>query len=551
MKWRQTGISFFTFRMLLITMAGTLSISSLTTLANVSPVLPKVFIDTTYSAPAGNTIPVNSGGNFQAALNKAQPGDTIVLEAGATYTGNFTLPNKTSGIGWIYIISSELDKLPGPGRRINPKDASNMPKIMSGNVNAAIKADPGAHHFRFAGIEFTTTHASPEVVTYSLIDLGYAGQADISECANHITLDRCYLHGTQYGSMQRALIANSATTAVIDSYFSEIKALCLEAQCILAYNGPGPFKIHNNYLEGAGENVMFGGAASNAASMLPCDIEVTNNYFYKQKWWMNEVPRLEHLEPWQRRYCIKNLLELKAAKRVMISGNIFQNNWAQSQNGYAILFTPRGQNPACAQWIVVEDVTLENNIIKEVDHGINLLGTDDRFPMVHAKRIAMRNNLFLNLGNQLQVLSGAEDITFDHNTAFQSQRMLVSGGAPSRDFVYTNNISNIGNYGVIGTGKGQGTATLSYYFPGCDFSKNVLIGGVSSTYPANNYFPANISRAGFADYANGDYRLAAQSAYCKAGTDGADIGVDMDVIDAATNGVDGDRGFLKMNGLEP
>ncbi len=33
---------------------------------------------------SGNTITVKQGGNFQAALDRAKPGDTILLEAGAT-----------------------------------------------------------------------------------------------------------------------------------------------------------------------------------------------------------------------------------------------------------------------------------------------------------------------------------------------------------------------------------------------------------------------------------------------------------------------------------
>jgi len=46
------------------------------------------------SAAHAATIAVPSGGDLQAALNAAQPGDVITLEPDATYTGNFILPNK-------------------------------------------------------------------------------------------------------------------------------------------------------------------------------------------------------------------------------------------------------------------------------------------------------------------------------------------------------------------------------------------------------------------------------------------------------------------------
>ena len=40
---------------------------------------------------------------------------------------------------------------------------------------------------------------------------------------------------------------------------------------------------------------------------------------------------------------VKNLFEMKAARRVTIEGNIFENCWGQRQAGYAIVFTVRAQ----------------------------------------------------------------------------------------------------------------------------------------------------------------------------------------------------------------
>lgn len=55
-------------------------------------------------------------------------------------------------------------------------------------------------------------------------------------------------------------------------------------------------------------------------------------------------------------WAVKNLFELKNARRVTIEFHVFENNWANAQMGYAILFTPRNQNGGC-NWCVVEDVT--------------------------------------------------------------------------------------------------------------------------------------------------------------------------------------------------
>src|SRR4030095_10270747 len=65
------------------------------TLAPGDPEPPRVFLDTTYVAPAGKTINVAAGGDVQAAINQARPGDVIKLQAGATFKGNFRLPNKS------------------------------------------------------------------------------------------------------------------------------------------------------------------------------------------------------------------------------------------------------------------------------------------------------------------------------------------------------------------------------------------------------------------------------------------------------------------------
>src|SRR5512132_1591285 len=51
--------------------------------AQTLPAGPRVFIDTRYVAPTGRTIAVAAGGDVQAALTTAQPGDVITLAAGA------------------------------------------------------------------------------------------------------------------------------------------------------------------------------------------------------------------------------------------------------------------------------------------------------------------------------------------------------------------------------------------------------------------------------------------------------------------------------------
>ena len=46
---------------------------------------------------------------------------------------------------------------------------------------------------------------------------------------------------------------------------------------------------------------------------------------------------------------MKNLFELKNARRVQIEGNLLENNWLDAQVGFAILFTVRAAGPR-ATW---------------------------------------------------------------------------------------------------------------------------------------------------------------------------------------------------------
>src|SRR5467141_1684296 len=95
------------------------------------PTLPQRSVDTSYPVMTGTTTDVPSGGDFQGALDRAQYGDTIRLQAGATYSGTFTLPAK-SGSGWIIIRTSAPDSsLPAQGQRITPSYASVLPKIVA------------------------------------------------------------------------------------------------------------------------------------------------------------------------------------------------------------------------------------------------------------------------------------------------------------------------------------------------------------------------------------------------------------------------------------
>ncbi len=119
-------------------------------------------------------------------------------------------------------------------------------------------------------------------------------------------------------------------------------------------------------------------------------------------------------------------------------------------------------------------------------------------------------------GRLFQITGGAQNVTIDHNTAFQTGFIMVFDNGTSYNVNYTNNISNVG-WGVVGNGSAEGTSTMYAYMGGGQLSGNVLIGGNANRYPAGNYFPGSVDQVGFVDFNGGNFALNASSPYAGAG----------------------------------
>ena len=72
------------------------------------------------------TTRVRAGDDLQAALNAAQPGDTLLLDSAATFTGNFVLPVKAGA--QTITVTTDPSNLPGPGARISPSASTLLAK---------------------------------------------------------------------------------------------------------------------------------------------------------------------------------------------------------------------------------------------------------------------------------------------------------------------------------------------------------------------------------------------------------------------------------------
>ena len=340
----------------------------------------------------GSVINVNAGGNLQTALDNAVCGDTIELQAGATFSGVFNFPAKNcDNDHWIIVRTSSPDaSLPPEGQRLTPCYAGvaslvgrpqytcNQPQnvlaklVVSGRADGPVIFESGANHYRLLGLEITRpdgVKASP-----TLISTEQKGTAE------YIVVDRSWLHGVALDDTKTGFnLAGSSYVAVVDSYLNDFHCTsktgaCTDAHAVSGGTGDhqdGPYEIEDNFLEASGEAILFGGGR---ATSTPTDITIDFNHFFKPLQWMPGS------KPFQGGYggnpfIVKNHLELKNASRVLAEANLMEDVWGGfSQRGFAIVLTPINQpnriNEPLCPICMVTDVTIRYTHVIHAGGGI-------------------------------------------------------------------------------------------------------------------------------------------------------------------------------------
>lgn len=580
------------------TQSLTISVSSVSTSSGFDgpAELPRTYVNSAMSdsPAAGNTIPVNAGGDLQSALDRAACGDTILLQAGATFSGVFMLPAKACDDShWIVLRTSAPDSsLPPEGTRISPCYAgvSSLPNrppfgcASTQNVMAKIVypqsfgsgplfLSNGANHYRLVGLEITRAPGTGNLT--HLLSVKKEGAAD------HIVLDRVWMHGTARDETKDGAHLSGVTyAAIVDSYFNDFHCTsqtgsCTDAQTINGGTGSlpgGPYKIVNNFLEASGEGILMGGGP---ATTTPADIEIRKNHFYKPMQWMPGYAGFVGASNGNP-FIVKNHLELKNAQRVLVEGNVMEDVWGGfSQSGYSILLTPKNQHmngtdvcPSCQ----VTDVTIRFSTLSHAAGGIQIAtgisgdGTNGGMALAGARYSIhditiddIRAQYFRGNGTLFQVSNSwtanvLNSIAINHITGFTDPKghLLSIGNQMANPtmwgLTFTNNLVLAGAYPVWSTGGGDTNCAssdipsmvLQTCFSSYTFSANGILAATSafssSRWPTGNYFVADPSTV-FVNYSGRDYRLSSTSMQSVATTDGRAIGADIDGIRSATSGV--------------
>jgi hypothetical protein len=297
---------------------------------------------------------------------------------------------------------------------------------------------------------------------------------------SNITLDRLRILGHPTEGAKRGIAAHSnGNLQILRSYVAD----CFgpypgnDTQAILAWDMLPGLLIEDNYLEGGSETIMVGGADSTAPERDPKDITIRGNTITKKAAWQSIAVG------------VKNTLELKNARNVLIENNLIQYSWqGHGQDGYALALTVRNQsgtNPTAT----IQDVVVRNNVIEHAAAALNFLGHDNLQTSVRMARVTFSGNVYNDISSAAYSNSGItkklilidrapSDLTITgevfNSTGHTSTIYFVGNEGALSNFTFTFNQYPKTTYGMFGANVSVNQA-FATYAPGGTTSPNTEI----------------------------------------------------------------------------
>ena len=265
------------------------------------PAPPRSVPSSTRPTPTGSMVAVHNGDNLQAKYNAATCGQDLVLDDGATFTGNFVFNKRCAAPNWILIEGTGCHDgtVPIPvyvtANSINSASVPPLPPPAMTHY-ATITSSNGASPFGTTDTSnvaanynyFGCLQVTASVGQSVLVGLTNAlAETLASQFGDHLMFDRMYVHGIPVSSsvqMFRGFLLTGSNVSVVNSYVSQIYSGSGDSQAILIAYGPGPYLITNNFLSASSEIIMSGGTGKTpgysctiAASPAPTTTTATVN----------------------------------------------------------------------------------------------------------------------------------------------------------------------------------------------------------------------------------------------------------------------------------
>lgn len=400
----------------------------------------------------------------------------------------------------------------------------------------------------------------------------------------NISIDNNYLEGSGENILigggdtsirQTATVSNPSTTGCTLSTTTDLQphqfvsftsggnrsvGMAAEIATINTSTGAVTFKNTLTASPDTGANARWASDARN--------IEIRRNFVPKQITWKVNDPSYN---VGGTRWVVKNGIELKRGRFVVLEGNIIKDVWASQQEGAAFALTPvnqDGQDPTAA----ITDIYVVNNIVNRAPQFFSVFGTSgsNGSSYVQTRYVTFRNNLAANLDRTFNdggpgqgsswtpklIYPGGgysgtppDYVSLINNTIRQAvrpgnfERLLImeSGTQMTNARLINNNLE--GQLWI--TYETTNSLKISASMPGGVVKKNWWgfelfshHNGYENAAPDNYYqssFPAY--DAAFANPAGGNFTVTSTSAN-NGGTDGKDTGPDMTTLGAATAGTE-------------
>lgn len=363
--------------------------------------------------------------DLDAALSVAQSGDVITLGWQLIYPValNITTPD----------LTIQVENLPaGRMDRFTP-----LPTFADGITVTA-------SNVTLRGLEVRKANHLIDIVTVKGAD---------------VTLDRLRVLGDSTAGAKRGIAANSNGNLLIircfiDDTFQSYPGN--DSQAIIAWDMAPGLIIEDNFLSGGSETIMIGGADPTSSARDPQNITIRGNTITKNPAWQTLL------------IGVKNTLELKNARNVIIEDNDISQSWGgHGQDGYLLALTVRNQsgtNPTAT----VQDVLIQHNAFSSGAAAVNILGTDNNHTAVKMARVQIVANTFsamspvIYTGAVKAILLGGgsqaveiRDNVFANNANFSSA-VYFYGALPANihdGLIITGNILPRSTYGIFGEGS--------------------------------------------------------------------------------------------------
>jgi hypothetical protein len=530
--------------------------------------LPRTLFTAPYVSRTGTVRTVNSGENLQTVLDAAQPGDVVVLEAGAVWTGNFTLPSKSGSTNDIYVVSSTIHNGSfgtAPGRRVQSNAGMAYIRHPNGNVLPALATSgSGRTGWRICGVQVDlstgTWSYGGDTQLYDLVKFcpDYSNPPqNINDYPGRFVMDRCRIIGRRDVSIRRGVTFGGPDGGIFDSQMFDVNSILPVGDCvgIICWLAAGNIHIYNTEIEGPTEHVMPGGVLDNNwtadTQIVPYDITVDRCYLrgglYQDEsevgtGWNGVI------------YNTKNFLETKAGKRIRFRRILMSRHLGKDQQ-FALTIKSNGEvggGLGSGSVHPTFDINIEDLKILNAIGGIQIrgLGTDlNRLERVRIRNVGMAGHRIPTGGytvnpRVLQFTSNMRYIDVSNLTGLltlegEYAKMLVEDNSTIENIRITDSILGA-KYGI-----GYGGSPWGGLPPNVSGEKllrrlGLIQPGSTTTYgDASNVRVGSVAAAQFVSYTNSvndNLRLQSSSPLKGIGAGGADPGCDWDSLDAETAG---------------